>query len=273
MTSVIVFIKSIIPDIETINNLIYVILVNLIESNYVSMKIQLSNFKGYKSEEKLDELVRILDEYFMLLLGKKWNEIISDFETRPVLVVLREIYEAIKPWITYSNNKELQLDYKSNYECLLEKITQKYSREYLTVNMIGEYLKINITTYQEEASRSKEIETDEVSIICTTIHKSKGLEYGTVILPYTSGDISSTYHSGLSVNCVNGKLIYSYGSGHGNMDYSDGYIIDTESMEQEKEESRILYVALTRAIRNLVWVKDLDSTVQQCWGNFMEVIE
>ena len=64
----------------------------------------------------------------MLLLGEKWNEIISDFETRPVLVVLREIYEAIKPWITYSNNKELQLDYKSNYECLLEKITQKYSR-------------------------------------------------------------------------------------------------------------------------------------------------
>lgn len=250
-----------------------VYLVNFIESNYVSMKLQLSNFNGYKSEEKLHELVTILDEYFMLLHGKKWNEIISDFETRPVLVVLREIYEATKPWITYSNNKELQLEYKSNYECLLEKITQKYYREYLTVHMIGEYLKINITTYQEEASRSKEIETDEVSIICTTIHKSKGLEYGTVILPYTSDDISSTYHSGLSANCVNGKLIYSYGSGHGNMDYSDGYMIDTESMEQEKEESRILYVALTRAIRNLVWVKDLDSTVQQCWGNFMEVIE
>ena len=105
----------------------------------------------------------------MLLLGKKWDEIISDFETRPVLVVLREIYEATKPWITYSSDKELQLEYKSNYECLLEKITQKYSREYLTVNMIGEHLKINITTYQEEASRSKEIETDEVNIICTTI--------------------------------------------------------------------------------------------------------
>ena len=132
--------------------------------------------------------------------------------------------------------------------------------------MIGEHLKINITTYQEEASRSKEIETDEVNIICTTIHKSKGLEYGTVILPYTADDISSTYHSGLSVNYVSGKLIYSYGSGHGNM-------IDNESMEQEQEESRILYVALTRAIRNVVWVKDLDSTVQQCWGNFMEVIE
>lgn len=250
-----------------------VYLVNFIESNYVSMKLQLSNFNGYNSEEKLDELVRILDEYFMLLLGKKWDEIISDFETRPVLVVLREIYEATKPWITYSSDKELQLEYKSNYECLLEKITQKYSREYLTVNMIGEHLKINITTYQEEASRSKEIETDEVNIICTTIHKSKGLEYGTVILPYTADDISSTYHSGLSVNYVSGKLIYSYGSGHGNMDYSDGYMIDNESMEQEQEESRILYVALTRAIRNVVWVKDLDSTVQQCWGNFMEVIE
>lgn len=250
-----------------------VYLVNLIESNYVPMKIKHSDLKGHTSDEKLDELTRILDEYFMLLLGKKWNEVIADFESRPVLVVLREIYEKAKPWITYSLKQDLQLDYRTNYECLLEKITQKYSREYLTINMIGECLKINITTYQEEASRKKETDSNEVTIICTTIHKSKGLEYGTVVLPYTADDISNTCHSGISVNVVDGKLIYSYGAGKGNMDYSEGYQVDVESLEQEREESRILYVALTRAIRNFVWVKDLDSTVQQCWGNYMEVID
>lgn len=196
-----------------------VYLANFIESNYVPMKIKHSELKGHSADQKLNELVRILDEYFMLLLGKKWNEIIADFEARPVLVVLREIYEKARPWMTYSSKQDLQLDYRTNYECLLEKITQKYSREYLTINIIGEFLKINITTYQEEASRKKETDSNDVTVICTTIHKSKGLEYGTVVIPYTADDISSTYHSGISVNVVDGKLIYSYGAGKGNMDY------------------------------------------------------
>ena len=221
----------------------------------------------------ISELVRILDEYFMLLLGKRWGEIIADFETRPVLVVLREIYETSKPWITYSSNLDYQLEYRANYECLMEKITQKYSREYLTVNLVDSYLKINITTYQEEASRKKELDSNEVTVLCTTIHKSKGLEYGTVIMPYTSDDISSTYHLGIGVNVVDGKLIYSYGAGNGNMDYSEGYQVDFESFESECEEARILYVAMTRAIRNFVWFKDLDGKAEDCWGNLLEVIE
>lgn len=250
-----------------------VYLANLIESNYMSVKIKQAGLRGHSSTDKVSELVRILDEYFMLLIGKKWNDLIADFETRPVLVVLRDIYEHSKPWITYSSKQDYQLEYRINYECLLEKITQKYAREYLTINMIEEFLKINITTYQEEASRKKEQDSNDITIICTTIHKSKGLEYGTVILPYTSDDISNTYHSGLGVNIVDGKVRYSFGSGNGNMDYSEGYQVDSESLEQEREESRILYVAMTRAIRNLVWFKDLDCRAQECWGNYLEVIE
>lgn len=250
-----------------------VYLANLIESNYMSVKIQQARLRGHSSTDKVSELVRILDEYFMLLIGKKWNELITDFETRPVLVVLRDIYEHSKPWITYSSKQDYQLEYRTNYECLLEKITQKYAREYLTINMIEEFLKINITTYQEEESRKKEQDFNDITIICTTIHKSKGLEYGTVILPYTSDDISNTYHSGLGVNIVDGKVRYSFGSGNGNMDYSEGYQVDSESLEQEREESRILYVAMTRAIRNLVWFKDLDCRAQECWENYLEVIE
>lgn len=249
-----------------------VYLMNLLESNYVSMKLNHINLRGRDEKAKITEIVRILDEYFMLLLGKKWSELITDFETRPVLVVLREIYESAKPWITYSSNLDYQLEYRTNYECLLEKITQKYAREYLTINLMDEYLKINITTYQEEASRKKELDDNEVTILCTTIHKSKGLEYGTVVMPYTADDISSTYHSGLSVNVDGGRLTYSFGSGNGGMDYSEGYQVDAESLEREREESRILYVAMTRAIRNFVWLRDLDGKPQDCWGDLLEVV-
>ena len=246
---------------------------NFLESNYVSMKLQQVKLKGCASKDITAELVRVLDEYFMLLLGKKWGEIIADFETRPVLVVLREIYESSKPWITNSSNIDYQLEYRTNYECLMEKITQKYSHEYLTINLVSEYLKINITTYQEEASRKKDCNTNEVTVLCTTIHKSKGLEYGTVIMPYTSDDISNINHSGIGVNVVDGKLIYSFGSGNGNMDYSEGYQIDSESLESMREEARILYVAMTRAIRNFVWLKDLDGKAHDCWGDLLEVVK
>lgn len=43
-----------------------------------------------------------------------------------------------------------------------------------------------------------------------------------------------------------------------------------EKDEQIAEESRILYVALTRAIRNCVWIMNLDRNVPISWGTLME---
>ena len=54
-------------------------------------------------------------------------------------------------------------------------------------------------TKQEELARNIEIETDDIRIICTTVHKAKGLEYGTVILPYMGSDIGSMKKAELDV--------------------------------------------------------------------------
>lgn len=251
------------------NNKVY--LTNLIMSNYVSLHLNMSLLKTGDSAVKTEELIRVLDEYFMLSLGKRWSQLIVEFETKPVLVVLREIYEATKPWRSVSGDQDVQSAYRSNYECLIEKILQKYVREYLTVNRVSDFLKINITTYQEGASRKSEHDAGDVEVICTTIHKAKGLEYGTVMLPYTGEDISDLRVKGLSVNVLGGKIYYRFSQGK-QADYSEGYNIKAEMYEKECEETRILYVALTRAIRNIVWFEDLDSEVQASWGNFLEVV-
>lgn len=147
----------------------------------------------------------------------------------------------------------------------------EYSNEYLTINKICDFLKINITTYQEEASRGKEVESDDIQVICTTIHKSKGLEYGTVILPFTYEDISDIDVGGLNVNIVNGKVSYGLSVSHSGTGYSSGFDVKTETYEKMSEESRILYVALTRAIRNVVWLKDADTDIDSSWGHYLEV--
>lgn len=247
-----------------------VYLANFIQSSYVSLNINLVEISGYVN--KTDELLHILDEYFMLHLGKNWNQLVSDFETRPVLVVIRDIYEAVKPWKCYKE-ESLQKEYRENFDCLIEKITYKYSREYLTINRVGEFLKINITTYQEAASRKTSSEKNEIQVICTTIHKSKGLEYGTVILPYTNEDISDISIGGLNVNIIDGKVSYSFGVKGKTSVFSGGFDQKSEEKEKVCEETRVLYVALTRAIRNLVWFNDLNANVNKSWGDYLEETE
>ena len=247
-------------------------LMNLIMSNYVSLSIDFNGIAGKTKGERRDEIIRLLDEYFMLCMGKTWNQLVADFVSRPVLVVLRDIYEALKPW-THLREQDDQLNYRQNYECLIEKIIAKYAREYLTINKILDFLHINVTTYQEEASRSTANTTDGVQIICTTIHKSKGLEYGTVILPFMNEDISNINVGGLNVNYIDGKVSYGLSIKNVGTEYNSDFSEDAEIKEKMQEESRILYVALTRTIRKLVWFKDLDSDVEDCWANYMEVSE
>lgn len=247
-----------------------VYLANLIRSNYVYLDINLAKISGYEEADKTDELIRILNEYFMLHMGKTWQQIVTDFESRPVLVALRDIYEASKPWVRCHGDDERKA-YRENYECLVEKITRKYSREYLTINLICEFLKINITTHQEEASRNKAVVSDEIQVVCTTIHKSKGLEYGTVILPFTNEDISNINVGSLNVNIVDGKVSYGFSYDKKGSDFSSGFDQKTEIREKISEESRILYVALTRAIRNVVWLRDVDTDIENSWGRYLEV--
>ena len=149
----------------------------------------------------------------------------------------------------------------------------KYINEYLTINKILKFLEINITTYQEETSRNIEDSSDFIQIICTTIHKSKGLEFGTVIVPFTNEDISRINIGNLDVNYIDGKVYYRISLGKNVVRYNVGFDEELEIREKILEESRIFYVALTRAIRNLVWVKDLDKEIEYCWENYMEVSE
>ena len=142
----------------------------------------------------------------------------------------------------------------------------------MTINKVHEFLKINITTYQEAASRKTEGDSTGIQVICSTIHKSKGLEYGTVILPYMREDVSNIKVGDMNVDVVNGKVTYSLKI-KGQMDYSGGFDDKIEEKEKTSEEVRILYVALTRTIRNLIWLKDLDDENEMSWGRFMEDIE
>ncbi len=246
-------------------------MINLIESNYTSLKLDYQNYHGMKSDECYKDLKRILDEFFMVRMNMTWHQVVNEAYTQPILYVLKHLYDALQPWKKYSYQSTEQRYYMANYEYLIERII-KYSRvDTLTLNQVVEYLKINILTGQQQLSRDIEVEGDDIQLLCTTIHKSKGLEFGTVILPYTDEDISDPKKAKLDANYSGNKLSYTVLFENKVREHNSNYDEKTEIDEQIAEESRILYVALTRAIRNCVWIHNLDSKPAISWGSFMEV--
>lgn len=101
-----------------------------------------------------------------------------------------------------------------------------------------------------------------------TVHKAKGLEYGCVIMPYMGMDIASMKKADLDMYVENEKLAYGIRIGdEPNKKYNSNYDVSQEQNERVNEESRVLYVALTRAIRNVVWMKDIKSKSKISWQN------
>lgn len=249
-----------------------VCLFNLIDSNYIGIDLDIQGLHGLDREDQVSKLIEVLNQYFIGKLNRNWEQIISDTKIQPILMLLRNIYEGCQPWFCYSDNENEQKFYKANYELVLEKIIKTYSVDYLTLNVIERSMHINIMTKQEELARNVENKTDDIRVICTTVHKAKGLEYGCVIMPYMGMDIASMKKADLDVYVENDKLAYGIRIGdEPNKKYNSNYDISQEQTERVNEESRVLYVALTRAIRNVVWMKDVKSKSKISWQNLMEV--
>jgi len=247
-----------------------VYLVNFIESNYTDLKLDYHYLKELSEEKRRESICDVLDEFLMLRMQKTWRQLVEDAYTQPILFILKQIYEALQPWKQCSYQRDNQRLYMANYEFLIERMINFSRVDTLTLNQIAVYLEINILTGQRQLARTVEFEDEGIHIICMTVHKSKGLEYGTVILPYTYEDISDVKRVKLDANYSEAKFSYTVLFENEIKERNSNYNEKTEIDEQISEEARILYVALTRAIRNCVWIKNVDSNAVVSWGSILE---
>lgn len=243
-------------------------LFDLIHSRNVNVIFDIRSIFGKTVEEKTEIFIDCLDKFYSSAMGKTWKEIIHDIQNEPTLKTLRLIYEATKPWKAFSpSDKYMQEYYRANYELVFEELSKMNKKSYLTLDSINESLHINIMTGTETKSREIDIDTDDIRVICLTVHKSKGLEYGTVIMPDTDEEIDKPPENGLAVSYIDGKIGYCL-SQKGNQYANSFYESKTEVKEMMMEESRILYVAMTRAIDNYIWFINLDSKGSS-WGEIL----
>lgn len=245
-------------------------LYDLIQSNYVFADMRLSSIVGKTEKEKLDIFISVLDDFYNQTMHKSWEELVRSAHEEPVLKVLHLIFEKTMPWKSYSKDSDKQNYYRINYELVFEQLSNANKKNYLTLDSINESLHICIQTGTESKSRELNTGFDDVKVVCLTVHKSKGLEYGTVILPMTTDKLGDRKKDSIDVTYIDGNVGYCLvGSDTSAPICNKHYPTASELQEARMEETRILYVAMTRAINSFIWFNDIGSS-EDNWGQLLK---
>lgn len=206
---------------------------------------------------------------------RDWNSVIRSLRIMPVLQVIRKLYYILKPWVQYGEDSKLKQDnYRLNVDLLFEELINAANMDSVTINSLVDILTANIVSQKNVDSRMPEVNGEEIIIRCVTVHKSKGLEYGAVILPYCSSPINVMKRVDMNVSVAHrdrlqvGYQIKVNSDGATDIYQNDFFNENLEKNERMREEARILYVAMTRAIRSFAWI-ELENKKSKNWQNLI----
>ena len=264
-------------------------LYNLISSNFFNLDIPKSNLyeqrmkirtSGWRTKADEKDQANYLIGFMNLMLANtvdknnKWEYIVASLRTQPILQAIRKIYSTLEPWKRFSDDPWKQHYYQLNVDLLFEQIINACNVDRLTINTLQEHLYNSIVSHVSVDSRTPSSDEADIPIQCITVHKSKGLEYGHVILPFCSASMDFIKKTQLHISTSkrNGQCCIGYSMSIGDSgesvqnEYYDEII---EKSEKAREEARILYVAMTRAIRSFSWVS-VEGKQNLSWQNLIQ---
>lgn len=265
-------------------------LYNLITSNFFDLDVPRSNLYEIRMKiktgawrTKVDEreqvnfLIRTMNQMFANMDDKvnTWEKAVASLRSKPVLQVIRQIYTYLEPWKNFSDDEWKQHYYQLNVDLLFEQLINACNVDRLTINTLQERLYSSIVSQVSVDSRvptSKK--STDIQIHCITVHKSKGLEYGHVILPFCSASIDLVKKSQLHISTTKDGGQYQIGYSLHIPDTGETlqnvfYNEVVEKEEKSREEARVLYVAMTRAMRSFFWIA-VEGKQNLSWQNLIE---
>ena len=264
-------------------------LYNLVTSNFFNLDIPKSNLYeirmkirtgGWRAKTDEKEQINYVIGFMNKILvddrneNKDWAHIVAGLRTQPILQALRRIYSVLEPWKHFSSDPWKQHYYQLNVDLLFEQIINACNVDRLTINTLQEHLHNSIVSQVSVDSRMPAQNEEEAAIQCITVHKSKGLEYGHVIMPFCSASMNFIQKTQLHISTTKHQDRYRIGysmsvGDSGETVQNDFYDELIEKSEKAREEARILYVAMTRSIRSFSWI-EIQGKQNLSWQNLIE---
>jgi len=246
---------------------------NYLMSPYASFNGTLDMIEMEKLQGNHRKMMKYLNEY---LKNTSWYEYQKAFRLRPVLSVIKEIVEkgdvvnhfaemdkaklfANDTMNEAGRNKQTYIDakqYQANLDKLMDIIQQRMDGEFVTLYDLYVFLSLMIATNRSDMEPDVETVDDYTSVYVMTVHKSKGLEFDTVVMPAMSANIEPREDTTILVD--DNKIGWIYKVGDARRVFNSQYE-DLRKKQVEKgraEETRLLYVAMTRAVNNIYMLID-----------------
>lgn len=244
--------------------------------------------------EQYDGNYDMLIEYLGHFLKQTtWEKYYKEFRLRPVMSVIKNIID-FEPIIDnyIMNSKQRKLDagweekraiaatrteairYQANLEKLLIMLQQNMRGDKVSLYDVYHYLKLQIATNRTDSEPNVETEDDYSSVLCMTVHKSKGLEYDTIIIPYTGRKIPDRYNTEIIIDPLTKEVGWNFETDKKNPEMRNDLYAKLKNIDIERtkaEETRILYVAMTRAIMNLICIVHPPRNTEN-WGYLIEEV-
>jgi len=139
---------------------------------------------------------------------------------------------------------------------------------------IYHYLKIQIATNRSDSEPNVESADDYSSVLCMTVHKSKGLEFDTVIIPYMHRRFPDRYNTEIIIDPLTKEVGWNFETDNKNPNMRNDLYSKLKNQDIRRtkaEETRILYVAMTRAINNLFCIVHPSKDTER-WSYLIEEV-
>lgn len=232
-----------------------------------------------------------LQEYLRGFVAQtQWQKYQREFRLRPVLSVVKDVLEECDiignyiamdkeringdGWTEAKRNRQVLIDaklYQKNLDKLMEMLQQRMEGEFATIYDFYVYLTLMISSNRDEMEPDVDMTDDYSSVYILTVHKSKGLEFDTVIMPEMNGGLIPRESTTILAN--DKKVAWCYIRNPNNKMASEWYQKLREEAVRKgvKEETRMLYVAMTRAVNRLMLLVNTWDTYES-WSSLIRKV-
>lgn len=224
-------------------------------SSYGDKTLQINEILNkFDADRLIDRSIKELD--------KKIDRYEKEFAQKGIFEVIYNIIEEINPAKVYVerfmserkaigkidsyNANLLYQEYQLNLNHLLYQLKSELEHKIPTLNNIEQILKLKMQT-DRTISRIKVTQEDDNRLQIMTVHKAKGLEFDNVYLPNLKSPFNRFSKNDIIISegVIGYRTFIEKGKTFINNYYKD--LRGEEKDEDRGEETRLLYVALTRA--------------------------
>lgn len=248
---------------KNIINLVICIKKNICDGNFKHAFLSIARSYVFKMED---------EEIFEIFTNETWKEselylkcediarVIDGMSNKEILTYIIESFDIVNKLVSVGNIEERlsKLEYFINNAISLNKFG-------MDIYDMSSYFEEILNGDNDIKMSSTKANGNAVKIM--TIHKSKGLEFNYVYLPFLTSDFNKKVsNSKFKFSNKYGIITPFYDNGRGET-FVNVLYNHNERMEELSEKIRLFYVALTRAKEKVIMITSLDEKIEPVEGN------